>query len=156
MEEKKKKDRSYRRHRFIYLLLYPLAWLILRPLKRFTPQYIPKIKGPMFILCNHNADLDPFFVGLASPFRHMYFVASEHLFRRGFGSRFMMWAAGPIARMKGSTDGSAAMSVLRNLKEGHERPIPSTPRWAAWPRSPGPPWWITTLPAPICKSPAGA
>ena len=118
--EKKKKDRDYRRHVFLYKFCWIFVGPIICLIKHFKAQRIPKIQGPALILCNHNADLDPFFVGIASPFRHMYYVASEHLFRRGLGSRLMAWAAGPIARMKGSTDGSAAMSVLRHLKEGHD------------------------------------
>jgi hypothetical protein len=62
-------------------------------------------------------DYDPIMVGCGMR-RHMYFVASEHVYRHGFVSRLLRWAFAPIARVKGATDASAAMKILRALRGG--------------------------------------
>jgi hypothetical protein len=48
--------------------------------------------------------------------RHMYFVASEHVFRQGFVSKLLKWAFAPIARIKGSTDTASAMKIMRAIR----------------------------------------
>ncbi len=70
------------------------------------------------VVANHNTDLDPALVGLAFP-RQMYFLASEHVFRRGFASRLLRYFFGPLSRVKGSTDAAAAMDVIRMLRKGN-------------------------------------
>ena len=49
--------------------------------------------------------------------QQMYFVASEHLLRRGFG-RPMALLMDPIIRQKGRTDADAALAILRRLRQG--------------------------------------
>ncbi|MDD3092698.1 MAG: hypothetical protein PHV04_01095, partial [Clostridia bacterium] len=46
-------------------------------------KYKPKNK-PFLVLSNHNSDGDQFMVGMAIK-GHMFFVASEHIVRHGFG-----------------------------------------------------------------------
>jgi hypothetical protein len=45
-------------------------------------------------------------------------VASEHIFRPGLASTLLKWAISPVIRMKGMTDASAAMGILRALRGG--------------------------------------
>jgi 1-acyl-sn-glycerol-3-phosphate acyltransferase len=73
------------------------------------------VPEPFLLVSNHVTDLDPLMVGLS--FRQqMYYVASEHLFRKGFLTKLLVWLVAPIARIKGSTDTVSAMSILRALK----------------------------------------
>jgi hypothetical protein len=48
---------------------------------------------------------------------HMYFVASEHVFREGFASWLLKYAFAPISRMKGTTDATAALGVIRAIRK---------------------------------------
>lgn len=73
--------------------------------------------GPMLVVSNHNTDFDPIFVGMSFK-EHMYFVASEHIFRWGIVSRLLNGVFAPIARRKGTTDAQAAMQIMRRLRAG--------------------------------------
>ncbi|MEN6470104.1 MAG: lysophospholipid acyltransferase family protein [Clostridiaceae bacterium] len=85
---------------------------------RYTPVPVTGVKGPFLIFANHNADLDPVLVNLAFD-EQMYFVASEHIFRKGFLSKLLVRYFDPISRLKGGTEASAAMEMLRRLRRGH-------------------------------------
>jgi hypothetical protein len=47
---------------------------------------------------------------------HMYFVSSEHVFRKGWISKLLVYFFAPIARVKGMTDATAALNVIRAIK----------------------------------------
>ena len=82
---------------------------------RFEP--IKEVEGPMIVVANHNCDLDPVMVGIACP--HMYFVASEHIFRKPAIAWLLETFLSPIARRKGSVDASTVMEIRSRLKAGH-------------------------------------
>lgn len=108
-------ERAGRRHAFLYRLLRALVRL---PVSLYMHYACPRVKlpdGPCIVLANHNTDLDPLLVAFAFD-RHMYFVASEHVFRKGFWSKALTKIFAPISRMKGSTDAAAALEILRRLK----------------------------------------
>lgn len=74
-------------------------------------------EGPHLVVSNHNTDVDPILI--ATAFRqHMYFVASEHIFRWGWISKLIVWLVQPIARVKGSTDATSALAIMRRLRSG--------------------------------------
>lgn len=77
------------------------------------------LPGPSLVIANHVTNYDPFLVAASFPRDQMYFVASEHLFRKGIFSKIINYALAPIARRKGSTGGDAAMAMLRKLRAGH-------------------------------------
>lgn len=106
-----------RRHRAVYSLIRPFLppFLRFRFSYRHTPASFPP--GPVLVLANHTTDFDPFFLAAGFP-RHMYFVASEHIFRWGFWSRLIEWLAGPIPRSKGTNDTHTVKTILRRLKAG--------------------------------------
>lgn len=90
-------------HRF---LKSTIGGLVCRFLGFSSACYAPTA-GPMLIVANHNADLDPVFLSMA--FReHMYFVASEHIFRWGLWSKLIVALFDPISRSKGMTDARGA------------------------------------------------
>ena len=80
------------------------------------PKYSPRSKTSL-ILTNHNTNWDFFYFG--APFRgHMYFVASEHIFRLGFVSRLIRFLADPIARKKGASSQETIDEIKRRLAKG--------------------------------------
>ena len=113
-----KREKGQKRHRFLWRFV---RWPVILLLKRkfhYTMETAPDIPRPYIVLSNHNTDWDPLLVGSAFK-KQMYFVASEHIFRRGWLSKLLYWLMAPIARTKGSTDGAAAMQILRTIKRGN-------------------------------------
>jgi 1-acyl-sn-glycerol-3-phosphate acyltransferase len=72
---------------------------------------------PALVISNHTTDLDPLFVGCSFP-GHLYFVASEHVFRMGFASALIRFFFSPIVFSKGSTDVRALREILGRLRKG--------------------------------------
>lgn len=108
----------YRKHVRVYEGLRPLVIPLFRRL--FALQSVPlppDVPTPYLVLSNHNTDLDPVLVGASFP-RHMYYVSSEHVLRRGLGAWLLKRFFAPIARQKGGTDAAAAMAILRKLRGG--------------------------------------
>ena len=80
------------------------------------PKYSPRSKTSL-ILTNHNTNWDFFYFG--APFKgHMYFVASEHIFRLGFTSKLIRFLADPIARKKGASSQETIDEIKKRLSEG--------------------------------------
>jgi 1-acyl-sn-glycerol-3-phosphate acyltransferase len=103
------------KHILIWKLLRFPAFLFLKIRFNYSFEKAPKIPGPFLLISNHVTDLDPLMVGCSFS-QQMYFVASEHLFRKGFLSRLLVWLVAPIARIKGSTDTASAMNIIRTLR----------------------------------------
>ncbi|HPB16998.1 MAG TPA: lysophospholipid acyltransferase family protein [Clostridia bacterium] len=80
--------------------------------KKYSPE-----SRPFIVLANHNSDGDQFMVGMAIK-GHMFFVASEHIVRSGFGGKLVKLLANPIIRKKGAEAKSTIDEIQRRLKEG--------------------------------------
>ena len=107
-----------------HLNRYRRVWAFFRwlmgPFLKRKFNYVPELcnaQGTYLILANHNTDWDPLLLGLAFP-NYMSFVASEHIFRWGFAAKLIIFLVAPIARLKGTTAGDTAMTMLRRLKKG--------------------------------------
>ena len=74
--------------------------------------------GPCLIIANHVTNWDPLLLAQSFPKTPIRFVASEHIFRHGFLSDALQWAAAPIPRRKAASGADTVRSVLRALKEG--------------------------------------
>ena len=109
-------EQVIKRHRNIWVFLKATLGGIVRRIFHFEGECVNPGKGPYLVLANHNTDLDPALIALSFP-DHMYFVASEHVFRKGFVSWLLRYCFGPISRMKGTTDASAALNILRSIKQ---------------------------------------
>lgn len=100
---------------------YPLIRCLVRPIFKRIFNYdfpvIQDIEGPYIVLANHNLELDPVLVALAFP-KQMYFVASEHIMRKGFGTWFLMRYLKPIIRIKGKVEVKTVSEILRTLRAG--------------------------------------
>ncbi len=77
-----------------------------------------KLTGPTLVVSNHVTNFDPLLVSICFPKDHMHFVASEHLFRKGFVTKFLRYVFDPIPRRKGTSGADTAMACMRKLKEG--------------------------------------
>ncbi len=104
------------RHRVIWRILRFPARIIFKIIFNFTYEQTPKIDGPFLLVANHVTDMDPLMIGCSFK-QQMYFVASEHLFRKGLITKLLVWLVAPIARIKGSTDTVSAMNIIRTLKQ---------------------------------------
>lgn len=100
--------------RFLCALLAP--WLR----RKFNYSYEHfEVEGPCLVLINHATDWDPLLTAIAfGGRRHLYFVASEHIFRWGFLWRVINWILHPIARLKGTTASDTVMTVMRRIRKG--------------------------------------
>ena len=108
-------DRHYKR-------IWPLLHLIFRGFvrRKFNMTYEDlNIDGPILLIPNHVSSWDPLLVGMSLRKKQVYFVASEHLFRKGFLTKLLIWIAGPIPRSKGSNGSDTVRSCLRHLRSGH-------------------------------------
>ncbi|MEG1524952.1 MAG: lysophospholipid acyltransferase family protein [Clostridia bacterium] len=106
------------RHVKIWRFLQCAArWLLMRAF-RFQCQTVDPGMQPCLVVANHNVNLDPALIALSFPKKQLYFVASEHVFRKGFPSKLLHYFFAPISRIKGSTDVSAAMEIIRTLHNG--------------------------------------
>lgn len=119
MATKKKKKRWVRsRHRFVISILrvffHPYCRLRYGAvIKRFKEEE----KRPYLVLFNHQTAFDQFFVALS--FRqHLYFIASEDLFSKGFLSACLRFLVAPIPIKKQTTDIRAIMNCMHVAKEG--------------------------------------
>lgn len=101
-------------------LLRPVHFCLRSWMKRKFGTQLEQIRPsarPCIVLCNHTSNYDPILLGTQFP-ELLYFVASDHLFRLGLASRLLLALAGPIPRLKSSTDVQTAKQILSKLREG--------------------------------------
>lgn len=108
---------SNRHNKFLNRLLVLLVGPFLRLIFRFSFQKT-RLPGPTLVVCNHVTNYDPLLVSICFPKDHMHFVASEHLFRMGWVSKFLRYVFDPIARRKGTSGADTAMACMRALRDG--------------------------------------
>jgi len=105
-----------RRHRMAYKLLLPIIRVFLKVRFHYEYDNLKEVEGPYLFLVNHNMELDPALVGVAAG-NYLYFVASEHILRKGFGTWFLMTFFKPIIHMKGKQGMQTVKQMLKTLKE---------------------------------------
>ena len=106
------------RHRLAFKMLAPVISVFLK--LRFNYEYddLSGIKGPYILVANHNMELDPASVGVAVG-HQIYFVASEHIARKGLGTWFLMTFFKPILHKKGRQGVNTVKEMLKTLRAGH-------------------------------------
>lgn len=115
--DEKKQGKAYKRHVRIWGFLKRTIGPFFKIIFGYSCEQAPKLTAPYLVLSNHNTDLDPAFVGLSFS-QQMYFVASEHVYRRGVISKILKWAFEPIAKIKGASDTLTVMKMIRYLRSG--------------------------------------
>ena len=120
-KERKKRERAERRALRRYRRAFAFFRFVMRPFVRLKFRYrydsLKKIKGPYLLLANHNMEMDPILVGIAAG-RQLFFVASEHIARKGFGTWFLMRYFHPILHRKGKDGARSVMNILKTLRSG--------------------------------------
>ncbi len=109
-------EKEARRRKRAWRILHPLVRLYFR---RFhCSMETVNVEGPYLLIANHACDLDPIFVGLASPDRPLAYVASEHLMRMGFITKLLTRYLSVIPRPKASMAIDTIRAVTKVLKQG--------------------------------------
>lgn len=108
-----------RRHQMFFKCVLPFVHLFNKWKFNYEYDSLKDIEGPYLLLANHNLELDPLVIGDAVG-KHIYFVASEHLLRKGLASRLLMHYFKPIIHMKGRQGAKTVKQMLRTLQEGHK------------------------------------
>lgn len=110
--------KDIKRHKRSYRVIRKLVAPVFRWLFNYRHPIVNPTDEPYIVLANHNLELDPALVAMAFP-QHMYFVASEHILRKGFGGWFLMHFLKPIIRMKGKVEVKTVAEILRTARAGH-------------------------------------
>lgn len=104
-------------HKRVWRLIHWPVTTVFKLLFHYScEKYQPE--GPTLVISNHVTNYDPFFVAASFPKHQMYFVASEHLFRKGWLTKIINYLVAPICRRKGSNGADTAMTMLRALRKG--------------------------------------
>ncbi|MBQ3373748.1 MAG: 1-acyl-sn-glycerol-3-phosphate acyltransferase [Oscillospiraceae bacterium] len=106
---------EYRLHRAIYRTVRFWGTPIVRSIYGYSCENLKGIPGPILLLANHNTDMDPGFVGIASG-EPIYFVATEKLLRMGLLSPVLINLFHPIIHYKGKAGISSVKEILARLK----------------------------------------
>lgn len=105
----------------LHQIVYKTARILLMPYIKyrfgFKFERVLSKSSPYLVLSNHTTNWDPLLVGMSFP-KHMYYVASEHLFRLGFLSTLLNIFLAPIMRVKARTEMRTAVNILKTLKSG--------------------------------------
>ncbi|MGI5939600.1 MAG: lysophospholipid acyltransferase family protein [Thermoleophilia bacterium] len=100
--------------RFAYSFL-PTLWKAVFRMKITGAEHIP-LQGPVLLACNHRSNLDPFFLGVASP-RQVHFMAKAELWKvQPLGRVIDAMGAFPVKR--GGADRQAVRRALEMLDKG--------------------------------------
>lgn len=110
-------ERQARRHQFLFrFLIRAIRGFMMR---RFAYTYapVPENDTPYIVVCNHNNDLDPALLGLATG--HAYFVASDHIMRNKAAAFLLDFVFAPILRRKATIAASTVIEMRRRLAAGY-------------------------------------
>ncbi len=120
MAEKKKDKKKWIRKR--HLVVRHTLGIFFRAYSRIRygariRRFKEEGKRPYLVLFNHQTAFDQFFVALSFK-QHLYFVASEDIFSKGFLSSALRYLVAPIPIKKQTTDVRAIMNCMRVAREG--------------------------------------
>jgi 1-acyl-sn-glycerol-3-phosphate acyltransferase len=114
----KKEKAAHRRHQRVWNFFWYFTVPFFKRTYSYNCKRAPQINGPYLVISNHTTVLDCVLVGMSFK-KQMYFVASEHVYRKGWVSKLLRWAFEPIAKIKGSSDTLTVMKVIRKLRNGY-------------------------------------
>lgn len=110
-------EKIYRRHKINWKILQFLirGWIT----RKFNMSHEDiETEGPVLLVPNHVNSWDPLLVSVSLRNKQVYFVASEHIFRKGLLSKLLVWLVAPIPMKKGCPGTDTARTCLRHLKAG--------------------------------------
>lgn len=106
-----------KRHKIVFSILHPFLAIFAKWKFCYTYDSLRDVEGPYLLLPNHNLELDPIIVGVAAK-KHLYFVASEHLSRKGFVTKLLNYFLKPIYHQKGRAGAHTVKEILKTLRSG--------------------------------------
>ena len=118
VQVEKKEKAAQKRHQRVWNFFWYFTVPIFKHIYSYDCKKAPKINGPYLVISNHTTELDCVLVGM-SFHKQMYYVASEHVYRKGWISKLLYWAFEPIAKIKGSSDTLTVMKTIRKLHNGY-------------------------------------
>ena len=118
VQVEKKEIAAQKRHQRVWNFFWYFTVPFFKLAYSYNCKKAPQINGPYLVISNHTTVLDCVLVGMSFR-KQMYFVASEHVYRKGWVSRLLLWAFEPIAKMKGSSDTLTVMKIIRKLRNGY-------------------------------------
>lgn len=107
-----------RRHKLVFFVLMPAVSVFTKLFYNYKYDSLRDIEGPYLLMVNHNLELDPIAVGVSCG-RQIYFVASEHLLRKGFATKLLMYCFKLIVHEKGRPGIQSVAKILRTLRAGN-------------------------------------
>ena len=114
----KKEQAVHRRHQRVWNFFWYFTAPVFKAIYSYKCKVAPAIQGPYLVISNHTTELDCVLVGMSFK-KQMYFVASEHVYRKGWVSKLLYWSFEPIAKIKGSSDTLTVMKIIRKLRNGY-------------------------------------
>ena len=117
MKKNKKPKWTRKWHQFFFFFLRIVVVIFVKIFYKykFEPVRIKK-KQKYIIICNHQATLDPIFLGVAFN-RLPYFVANDDLLHIKYASWWLSTFFGIIPKSKGKSDYKTVKTMLQVLKE---------------------------------------
>ncbi|MCL2411036.1 MAG: 1-acyl-sn-glycerol-3-phosphate acyltransferase, partial [Treponema sp.] len=104
-------------HRFVYKVLSPLVRAFLAPKFNFDFEKVKISQSPYLVISNHVTNWDA--VLITSSFKkHMYFVASDQVYRMGFKSKLIKFLTSPIPRIKTINETETVIAIFKSLRAG--------------------------------------
>lgn len=109
-------------NRLLHKATYKIVRILLMPYIKYSFGFeFEKFNSnnkPYIVLANHTNNFDPVLVAMSFP-KHMYFVASEHIFRKGLLSKFIIRFIAPIMRVKAKTERRTAVNIIKTIRSGN-------------------------------------
>ncbi len=108
-----------RRHKF-YTFIVKIAAILIGKIGygfKLPKKYKIGKDENVFVISNHQANLDPAFVGLAFN-KPLYYVATDTITTTGFIYKLIKHALNPIPKKKGASDPQCVRKILKISKEG--------------------------------------
>lgn len=117
-KKERKERRETRRHRRIFKILDIFTSRIFKRILHYSCDSLKDIEGPYLLLANHNMEMDPIMVGIATK-KQIYFVASEHIMRKGFKTWLLRFCFRPILITKGKNGTKSVMEIMKTMRRGN-------------------------------------
>jgi 1-acyl-sn-glycerol-3-phosphate acyltransferase len=117
--KKNKLDRHVKIHHWIWLLIMRIfiaPWIFLYFWYRPRLYWLKK-RGPLLLLCNHTSEFDVVLFDTLFDFP-VYFVGSDQLLNKGFGSALLRYFFNPIPISKSTSDMNVVPRIKRVMNQG--------------------------------------
>jgi len=109
--------RALLHHRPVFLVFIGYFKIFLPWKFNMKTQPAEPLNTPCLVLSNHTTNYDPMILGTSFPML-LHYLASDHIFRKGFVSRLLVALVDPIPRLKSTTEVASTKRILQKLRTG--------------------------------------